>query len=144
MDSIFLQIVLQIPTIALLVFAGLLFRGFQRERVNLEDSRMLLESKFADVRTADTDGTVKRLDESFRNLSADLEALRARLDEFSADQDRAKEYMDNQKTALKEFGRVLSRTSEQTYSDLQQLDDRIASMRRALADQGFELPAAAA
>jgi hypothetical protein len=47
--------------------------------------------------------------------------------------------MDNQKTALNEFGRVLSRTSEQTYGELQAIESRIRIIESSLKENGFEL-----
>jgi uncharacterized protein (UPF0335 family) len=45
----------------------------------------------------------------------------------------------NQKQALKEFGRVLSKTSEQTYNEIQDLDQRISSLFRTLEANGFDV-----
>ncbi|MCB0720421.1 MAG: hypothetical protein KDD65_18385 [Bacteroidetes bacterium] len=143
MDSIILQIVLQLPTIALLIFAGFLFRGLQREKANLEDSRMLLEAKLSELHAQGGDPRVKNLEAQVKKMAADLDASLKRIDETRTDGDKAREYMNNQKTALKEFGRVLSRTSEQTYSDLQSLEEKVSTMRRVLEDQGFEFSAAA-
>ncbi|NNE36594.1 MAG: hypothetical protein HKN13_15275 [Rhodothermales bacterium] len=143
MDSIILQVVLQLPIVALLIFAGLLFRSLQREKVNLEDTRLLLESKLSDLSRKDVDQTVRSMETQLKSLTAELDTIRGSMSSSIESQDRVKEYMDNQKTALKEFGRVLSRTSEQTYGELQQIEDKITVLRETLSNQGFEFPNAA-
>ncbi len=137
MESIALQAILQVPMVALLFFAAYLFRGLQRERNNLAAAVRDFEQRLSDSSVGGSAGS---------EVVSDLEELKKRvesaLEEFgsaSDEREKTREYMANQKTALKEFGRVLSRTSEQTYGELQSMEARIRIIEASLTDNGFEL-----
>jgi hypothetical protein len=75
---------------------------------------------------------MQKLSDRFESALTDIES-------GSAEGEKIREYMANQKTALKEFGRVLSRTSEQTYGELQAIESRIRTIESSLKENGFEL-----
>lgn len=136
MESIALQAILQIPMVALLFFAAYLFRGLQRERNNLAAAVRDFEQRLSDSPVgASSSDVVGELDDLKKRIESALEDLESSGDE----REKTREYMANQKTALKEFGRVLSRTSEQTYSELQSIEARIRIIESSLTDNGFEL-----
>lgn len=139
MESLTPLLILQIPVVALLLFTGALLAGMSREKRRLTAAIDDLENR-TNESPAGSD------DKAFAKLAAELDELRQRVDAGPAgsgspseDPEKFREYMANQKTALKEFGRVLSRSSEQTYSELQALDERLATIERSLKDNGFDL-----
>ena len=136
MESIALQAILQIPMVALLFFAAYLFRGLQRERNNLAAAVSDFEQRLSDSSVGGSNSeVVSDLEELKKRVESALEDFGSSGDE----REKTREYMANQKTALKEFGRVLSRTSEQTYGELQSMEARIRAIEASLTDNGFEL-----
>ena len=138
MESIALQVILQLPIVALLFFAAFLFRGLQRERNNLAAAIQDFEARIASA-PGTSGGPDKGLLAELEKLKARVESVSANIDSSESDREKTREYMANQKTALKEFGRVLSRTSEQTYGELQSMEARIRVIEASLNDTGFEL-----
>jgi len=139
MESLAPLLILQIPVVALLLFTGALLAGLSREKRRLTAAIDDLEHRTNESPAASDD-------RALANLATELNELKQRVDAGlagggspSEDQEKLREYMGNQKTALKEFGRVLSRSSEQTYSELQALDERLKTIERALKDNGFNL-----
>ena len=138
MESIALQAILQLPIVALLFFAAFLFRGLQRERNNLAAAIQDFEARIATV-SGTSGGPDKGVLDEVAKLKTRVESVLADLESTDSDREKTREYMTNQKTALKEFGRVLSRTSEQTYGELQSMEARIRVIEASLNDNGFEL-----
>lgn len=143
MESNLVPLLLQLPTVVLVAFALVLFRSIRRQKASVEENQTALENRIATLAKQDVDRLVKDIDTKLVALSSQVEVMRASVAKSAEDHERVRDYMNNQKAALKEFGRVLSKTSEQTYNELQQLDDQVTSVRKALADHGFDLPAAA-
>ncbi|NND70685.1 MAG: hypothetical protein HKN43_03815 [Rhodothermales bacterium] len=138
MDSILVLIVLQIPTVAILFFSVYLFREVQRDRAALLSARETLEN--ASLNPAE----VGVSNDAIEKISSELDAVQRRISMIesnsSADlSDADRDQIANQKRALKEFGRVLSKTSEQTYTEMQDLDQRISALHRAMEINGFEI-----
>lgn len=139
MDSLVLQLVIQLPAIALLVFTAYLLRGLSQEKKLLASTMREFEDRLASAGTSANPEVDLALATELEKLSARVEAALADIDSGSAEREKTREYMANQKTALKEFGRVLSRTSEQTYGELQAIEARIGVIESSLRDNGFEI-----
>lgn len=135
MNSIVL-IVMQIPTVAILFFAVYLFREVQKDRAALQAARETLENANPDSIGADSSAELA-------SIRTDLSALQEQLASLGSDEnddgltEAVREQVANQKRALKEFGRVLSKSSEQTYNEMQDLDRRISELSRVLESNGF-------
>ena len=139
MDSTVLLLVLQLPVIALLVFTAFLLKSLNQEKHNLAETMRAFEDRLASGAPPSNTETDLALATELEKLSARVEAALTDIESGSAECEKTREYMTNQKTALKEFGRVLSRTSEQTYGELQAIEARIAVIESALKENGFEL-----
>ncbi len=135
MDIVVL-IVMQIPAVAILFFAAYLFKEIQKDRSALLAAREALEN-------ASHDGVSSHSSEKLDTMQRTIDALQKRFDTLesaveSAGAGNSKDQIANQKQALKEFGRVLSKTSEQTYNEMQDLDQRVATLFRTLEANGFD------
>ncbi len=136
MESIALQLILQLPIVALLFFAAFLFRGLQRERTTLASAVQDFEARVSGEAGGGMDPALVA---ELKTIKERVESALNSIESDSEEREKTREYMANQKTALKEFGRVLSRTSEQTYGELQAMETRIRNIETSLTDNGFEL-----
>lgn len=135
MNSIVL-IVMQIPTVAILFFAVYLFREVQKDRAALQAARETLEN--AKFEGGDSDSSQEF--ETIRNELSDLKNQLSEIEAGGSDEgltEAERDQLSNQKRALKEFGRVLSKSSEQTYTEMQELDRRINDLEHVLESNGF-------
>ena len=137
MDSIVLM-VMQIPTVAILFFAVYLFREVQKDRAALQAARETLEN-------SSFEGSDSTSPEEIKSIRSEIESIRNEISNLAestsgeAFSETDREQLANQKRALKEFGRVLSKTSEQTYNEMQDLDQRISALSRAMEANGFDI-----
>jgi ElaB/YqjD/DUF883 family membrane-anchored ribosome-binding protein len=139
MDSLLLQLVIQLPVIALLVFTAILLRSLSQEKQNLSSAIREFEDRLAAGGPTANPEVGLALAAEMQKLSDRVESALADIESGSSEGEKTREYMANQKTALKEFGRVLSRTSEQTYGELQAIESRIRIIESSLKENGFEL-----
>lgn len=139
MDSLLLQLVIQLPVIALLAFTAFLLRSLGQEKQNLASAIREFEDRLASGGPSANPEVDLAVVTEMKKLSDRVESALADIESGSAEGEKIREYMANQKTALKEFGRVLSRTSEQTYGELQAIESRIRTIESSLKENGFEL-----
>ena len=139
MDSLIPQLLIQIPVLALIGFAAFLFRGFQRERQILSNAIRDYEARIETLSGSSKGEDLGKISVALEEMRQELSDALAKVDETTKQTVKMKEHMTNQKTALKEFGRVLSRTSEQTYGELQGLETRIERIQSALVHNGMHV-----
>lgn len=137
MDSIVVLIVMQIPAVAIVFFAFYLFKEVQKDRSALLAAREALENASHESSGAMPNINVENIQRDFEGLVRRLDSIESSLD--SGKGEGGRDQIANQKQALKEFGRVLSKTSEQTYNEIQDLDQRISTLFRTLEANGFDV-----
>ena len=135
MESIVVEAIRQLPALALAVLAFYFYRSAKRASAFESESQAL------------PDGLMERLD-SFESLANQLElelqrvntrieTSEGQLDKMEEENETIRSQLSNQKMALKEFGRVLSKTSEQTYTEFNSYEERFGTIEKSLSERGM-------
>lgn len=135
MESIAVEAIRQIPALVLAILAFYFYRTARKnETVSMEPAGVPaeLESQLEAATNA-----VERLESDYSEIKAamdDFEALKNAIEESD---ESIRSQLSNQKMALKEFGRVLSKTSEQTYTEFGSLEERLGRVEDSLTERGL-------
>lgn len=135
MESIAVEAIRQIPAFILAIMAFYFYRTARKNQaVSLEPAGLPveLESQLEAAKNA-----VERLESDYSEIKAamdDFESLKTAIEESD---DSIRSQLSNQKMALKEFGRVLSKTSEQTYTEFGSLEERLGRVEDSLTERGL-------
>lgn len=135
MESIVVEAIRQLPALVLAVLAIYFYRSAQRATELSHDTPAVPSELLQNV-----DGLCSRADQlesGLREMLASLEAHESATVEDEQEAEAMRAQLSNQKMALKEFGRVLSKTSEQTYTEFGAIDERLREIEKALAERGM-------
>ena len=135
METFIVEAIRQLPALVLVVLVIYFYRAAQRSNA---------ESYAAPAVPEDLLQTLDRLAERADEFDADIKALRdaSESDEsqetgLEEEREAIRSQLSNQKMALKEFGRVLSKTSEQTYTEFSAFEERLRQIEERLSERGL-------
>lgn len=135
METFVVEAIRQLPALVLAVLAIYFYRSAQRANETSvvassvpDDLIQTLESLAA---------RADRLDSDLHSIRDEIDASAQHDDGHAEDWEGIRAQLSNQKMALKEFGRVLSKTSEQTYTEFSAFEERLRNVENVLAHRGL-------
>ena len=79
-----------------------------------------------------------QFDSRLQSLHEQIDAVGSEETDLSDEREAIRSQLSNQKMALKEFGRVLSKTSEQTYTEFSAFEERLRHVESILAERDLQ------
>ncbi len=135
MESIVVEAIRQIPALILAALALFFYRAAKKAGSVSHDA-VAIPEKFKE-QISESSAAISRLESEIESLRSTVDAHDELTQQFADTEESIRSQLSNQKMALKEFGRVLSKTSEQTYTEFNSLDDRVGRVEKALTDRGM-------
>ena len=135
MESIAVEAIRQIPAFLLAILAFYFYRAAKKnETVSQQPAQIPaeLQSKVKEASEA-----VDRLDSEYASLKESVREFEDLKNAIQESDESIRAQLSNQKMALKEFGRVLSKTSEQTYTEFGSLEERLGRVEDSLRERGM-------
>ncbi len=135
MESIVVEAIRQIPA---LVLAGSAFYFYwlAKKAASAPQPASALPEGIADELRSAVQSTSK-LEQQLSDLSSRIEDIETEKQYLEEAEESIRSQLSNQKMALKEFGRVLSKTSEQTYTDFNSFEERLTRIEESLNERGM-------
>jgi uncharacterized protein YoxC len=134
METFVVEAIRQLPALVLAVLVIYFYRSAQSARESTEEAAAVPDHLMDKL-----EGLVSRANQ----FDARLQSLREQIDahssgdnDLSEEREAIRSQLSNQKMALKEFGRVLSKTSEQTYTEFTAFEERLREVESILAKRG--------
>ncbi len=135
MESIAVEAIRQIPAFMLAIMAFYFYRTARKNESASQEPAMVPDELLSQIAAATN--TLERIESDYSGIKAavdDLESLKSAIEESD---ESIRSQLSNQKMALKEFGRVLSKTSEQTYTEFGSLEERLGRVEDSLTERGL-------
>ncbi len=135
MESILVEAVRQLPALVLAGLAFYFYRTAQKATELHHDAPAIPDNLIQTLETVRS--RAEKLESDYDDLVARLDQNDSREQASEEEREGIRSQLTNQKMALKEFGRVLSKTSEQTYTEFGSLDERLRQVEDALSERGM-------
>lgn len=135
MESIVVEAIRQFPALVLAGSAFYFYRLSKKAASVSKPTPALPEGILDELRSAvEATGS---LEQQLSDLSRRIEDVETDKQHLEESEESIRSQLSNQKMALKEFGRVLSKTSEQTYTDFNAFEERLGRIEESLNERGM-------
>ncbi len=135
METFVVEAIRQLPALVLAVLVIYFYRSAKRATDSTEHVAAIPDDLVDKL-----EGLVARandFDAQLRNMHEQIDAVGSQEGDLSEEREAIRSQLSNQKMALKEFGRVLSKTSEQTYTEFTAFEERLRQVESILAERGL-------
>ena len=136
METFAVEAIRQLPALVLAVLVIYFYRSSQRATESSEHVAAVPDDLIDRL-----EGLVERanqFDSRLQSLHEQIDAVGSEDTDLSDEREAIRSQLSNQKMALKEFGRVLSKTSEQTYTEFSAFEERLRHVESILAERDLQ------
>ena len=135
MESIAVEAIRQLPAFLLAILTFYFYRVARKaESASPKPAAIPAE---LESRVKASSNAVERIESDLSEVQQRIQEMGSLKSQIEETEEAIRSQLANQKMALKEFGRVLSKTSEQTYTEFGSFQERLGRIEDRLKERGL-------